>query len=84
MVGLDAICHQPLVMCVSEDQSVRVWDWSRHTNVLTNGMGEQLLCCALHPSGFMCLIGMLDKLRMYYIIKVGESSVCVCITSARG
>uniref|UniRef100_A0A383W626 Uncharacterized protein n=1 Tax=Tetradesmus obliquus TaxID=3088 RepID=A0A383W626_TETOB len=70
VVGLDACLHLPLLLVVSEDRWVRVWDWVRRTRVAARHVpDEQPLCCALHPSGFMAALGSSEGLRTYYILR---------------
>ncbi|KAF6260716.1 hypothetical protein COO60DRAFT_1637364 [Scenedesmus sp. NREL 46B-D3] len=70
VVGLDACLHLPLLLVVSEDRWVRVWDWVRRTGVAARHMpDEQPLCCTLHPSGFMAALGSSEGLRTYYILR---------------
>eukprot|EP00878_Enallax_costatus_P010135 GHUV01010580.1.p1 GENE.GHUV01010580.1~~GHUV01010580.1.p1 ORF type:complete len:1050 (+),score=361.27 GHUV01010580.1:412-3561(+) len=70
VVGLDAAQHLPVVLVVSEDKWVRVWDWVRRTRVAAKYLaGEQPLCCALHPSGTMAALGTTEALSLYYVLR---------------
>jgi hypothetical protein len=70
IVGLDAASHQPLLLAVSEDKSLHLWDWLRKTCVVAAQLLEEPLCCALHPGGTMALVGSAEQLRMYYLLRV--------------
>ncbi|KAK9816472.1 hypothetical protein WJX72_000711 [[Myrmecia] bisecta] len=67
--GMDVISHQPFVATVGEDRVLRVVDYQRKTMVLQQTLTDDPLSVALHPSGFMLLIGYSDRLRLYYLVK---------------
>ncbi len=78
IVGIDAVAQQPLVVAVAEDKTVRVWDYYRKASIVCKQLLEEPLCCSLHPSGFMLLVGSMDKLRMFYILQACCSHIKLC------
>jgi len=73
VVGLDAVQHLPLLLVVSEDGWVRVWDWMRRTRLAAHHLGSrQPLSCSLHTSGLMAAVGTTDGLLVFWILKVNK------------
>lgn len=71
VVGLDASQHLPMLLVASEDRWVRVWDYVRRVRVAARHMeDEQLLCCALHPSGLLAAVGTIEALHIFWILRV--------------
>ena len=71
VTGLDATQHLPLLLVVSEDGWLRVWDWMRCTRLADRRLhGRQPLCCSLHPSGLLAAVGTTDTLAVFWVLKV--------------
>lgn len=93
VIGLDAVQHLPLLLVVSEDGWVRVWDWMRRTRLATHHLGSrQPLCCSLHTSGLMAAVGTTDGLLVFWVLKVSkaacmggllDSGVASCVSRCR-
>lgn len=79
VVGLDACVHLPLLLVASADGGLRVYDWARRLCVATHHLpaadGEQLLCCALHPSGLMAAAGTSEGLLVCWVMRVSSNSI---------
>lgn len=60
--------RKPLVATCSKDNSVRIWNYAKNTAELVKYFTEEPLSVAMHPSGFYCLVGFTDKLRLLNVL----------------
>ncbi|GBF91925.1 hypothetical protein Rsub_04649 [Raphidocelis subcapitata] len=68
--ALAAAAHQPLLLAVApDDRSVRVWDWARRRCVAARRLWEEPLCCDLHPSGLLALVGTAERLLVLHVLR---------------
>lgn len=66
--GVDACIRKPWVATCGHDRSVRVWNYDERTCELYKFWPEEAFSIALHPSGFMVLVGFADKLRLMNVL----------------
>ncbi|MEW5309048.1 MAG: hypothetical protein WDW38_000960 [Sanguina aurantia] len=67
VVGLDACALQPLLVAIAADRTVRIWNYQSRRCIVSRMLMDDVLCCALHPSGTLLAVGMRDKLRVFSI-----------------
>jgi len=71
VAALAATSHQPLLMAVApEERGVRLWDWARRRCLVVRRLWDEPLCCALHPSGLLALVGTTEKLLVFHVMRV--------------
>jgi cilia- and flagella-associated protein 57 len=68
ITGMDICYRKPLLMTCSRDQSLRIWNFQTMELELHKVFPEEMLCCALHPSGLHAAVGFGDKLRIFHIL----------------
>lgn len=68
VVGLDACVRRGLVATAGADHTVRLWNYVDHTCELTKIFAEEPHSIAMHPSGYMVLVGFADKLRLMTVL----------------
>lgn len=76
IIGMDVAALKPLIITVSRDNSLRLWNFERHTPDLIKRFPEDMYCVAIHPNGLHCAIGFTDKLRIYHIL-VEDLRLCL-------
>ena len=65
----------------------RLWSFSKRQLVLDKQLADDPLCVSLHPTGFMMLIGCVDRLRLYFVVRSVQGAVlracwllpCICL-----
>lgn len=71
-----------LAVC-QEERCARVWDWARRRCAAAKRLWEEPLCCGLHPSGAVALVGTVEKLLVFHVTRVsaraGARAVCKCL-----
>ena len=69
---VDCESSSPLqVLCLC-----RLWSFSKRQLVLDKQLADDPLCVSLHPTGFMMLIGCVDRLRLYFVVRSVHGAVC--------
>lgn len=68
VTGLDTCARKPLVATCSSNGSVRVWNYEEATCELQHDFVEEAFSLALHPSGYLLLVGFADKLRLMTVL----------------
>jgi len=66
--GLDTSIRKPWVATCGHDCTVRIWDYENKICELSKASAEEAFSVALHPSGFMVLVGFADKLRLMSVL----------------
>uniref|UniRef100_A0A7R9VL67 Cilia- and flagella-associated protein 57 n=1 Tax=Chlamydomonas euryale TaxID=1486919 RepID=A0A7R9VL67_9CHLO len=67
LVGMDAASAQPLLLTAGEDRMVRLVHYEAQRCIVARRMEDEVLCCALHPSGSQLLVGLHSELRLYSV-----------------
>lgn len=68
VTGLDTCVRRCLVATCSADHTVRLWNYNDRTCELTKQFAEEPHSIAMHPSGYMILVGFADKLRLMTVL----------------
>ena len=76
IVGLDVCMSKPIFVTAGKDFTLRVWNLQTHQLDLIKEFTEEMLCCALHPTGLHVAVGFLDKVRIYHVI-LDDLRLCV-------
>ena len=71
IVGLDVCVQMPLVVTVSNDHHVRVWDYLNWNCQLAHELDDAPQTVAFHPSGLLILVGFRDRLRAFNLLMDG-------------
>lgn len=75
VVGLGTCVRRPLVAACSSPPGggceVRLWNWESGLCELARDFPEEASSVALHPSGYMLLVGFADKLRLMTVAMDG-------------
>ena len=79
ITGMDVCIRKPIIITVSKDNSLRIWNYITMELDMVKMFTEEMLCATLHPSGFHAAVGFADKLRVYHIL-VDELRPCLEIT----
>ena len=91
ITALDVCSNKPLLVTVSLDRSVRIWDYEEKHLVQSKEFPEDGLSVAMHPTSYFLLVGFSDKLRMLTVmlddlkpIKEIPIKNCRCVKFASG
>ena len=76
IVGLDVCMSKPIFVTAGKDFTLRVWNLQTHQLDLMKEFTEEILSCALHPTGLHVAVGFLDKVRVYHVI-LDDLRLCV-------
>lgn len=68
ITGMDICYRKPLIITTSKDNSLRIWNFQMLDLELNKNFPEEMLCCAIHPSGLHAAVGFADKLRVFHIL----------------
>ncbi|CAG9461063.1 unnamed protein product [Pedinophyceae sp. YPF-701] len=68
ITGLDTCIRKPLVASCSADRTVRIWNHVDRTCELSRQFVEEPFSVAIHPSGYLLLVGFADKLRLMTVL----------------
>ena len=75
--GMDVCLKKPLILTCSEDSTLRIWNFlTNELELHKNFAGDEMFCCALHPTGLHAAVGFSDKLRVYHVL-VDDIRVCL-------
>ncbi len=75
--GMDVCLKKPLIITCSKDSTLRIWNFlTNEIELNKNFAGDEMFCCALHPSGLHAAVGFSDKLRVYHVL-VDDIRVCL-------
>lgn len=50
------------------DKSIRVWNFQERTLELVKSFAEEAYSIAMHPTGYILLVGFADKLRLLTVL----------------
>ncbi|KAJ5073214.1 cilia- and flagella-associated protein [Anaeramoeba ignava] len=67
IVGVDCCLQRPVFITVSNDKTVKIWNYEDGKLVMTKEFAENPFSVSFHPSGLMALVGFSDKLRLFGI-----------------
>ena len=75
--GMDVCLKKPLIITCCQDSTLRIWNFlSNEIELNKHFAGDEMFCCALHPSGLHAAVGFSDKLRVYHVL-VDDIRVCL-------
>lgn len=69
---LETCLQRPILLtCSVKDQTVCIWDYISHKQVLCKPFGtsqDKLTCASLHPSGYYLAVGLQDQLKVFHLM----------------
>eukprot|EP00392_Amoebophrya_sp_AT5.2_P006933 g6945.t1 len=66
--GMDVCVRKSLVATVGADKTVRIWNYQERNCEQWKSFSEEPFSVAIHPNGFLLIVGFSDKLRLLNII----------------
>ncbi len=66
--GMDVCVRKPLIVTAGADRTVRVWNYQDRSAELCKSFAEEPFAVAIHPNGFLVIVGFSDKLRLLNLI----------------
>ena len=66
--GLDVCLRKALVVTCGQDRTVRVWNFLERRCELSKKFSEEAFSAAIHPDGFLVVVGFFDKLRVMSLL----------------
>ncbi|GBG74137.1 hypothetical protein CBR_g17848 [Chara braunii] len=75
VLGLDSCVQKRGFVSFGADQSIRLWNYESKKCMLRKTFHEVCFSVSLHPSGFYLVAGMVDKVRLFYIL--GDDLRCI-------
>ncbi|XP_069954050.1 cilia- and flagella-associated protein 57 isoform X2 [Cherax quadricarinatus] len=68
IVDADSCLWKPFLVTGGEDRTLRVWDYQRHTLLLTHTFRDDIFSLSLHPTGLHVAVGLTEALRLYHLL----------------
>jgi WD40 repeat protein len=69
ITGLDVCTRKSLVVTVSDDRSIRIWNFNELILEVMKECEDTPLAVAIHPSGFHLIVSFSDKIVLYNIFE---------------
>uniref|UniRef100_T1J5P9 WD repeat-containing protein 55 homolog n=1 Tax=Strigamia maritima TaxID=126957 RepID=T1J5P9_STRMM len=68
IVDLDICIRKPLAVTCSADNSIRLWNYETNMEILHKEFSEEVLCIAIHPAGYILIVGFNDRVRLMTVL----------------
>ena len=65
---MDVCSSKPLLVTGGKDKVVRIVNFATWESVMSEKMNEDILSVAIHPSGYMVLVSVRDRVRIYSVL----------------
>ncbi|GBG61636.1 hypothetical protein CBR_g22434 [Chara braunii] len=75
VLGLDSCVQKRGFVSFGADHSIRLWNYESKKCTLRKTFHEACFSVSLHPSGFYLVAGMVDKVRLFYVL--GDDLRCI-------
>ena len=69
ITGLDVCTRKSLVVTVSDDRSIRIWNFNELILEVMKECEDTPLAVAIHPSGFHLIVSFSDKIVLYNLFE---------------
>lgn len=69
ITGLDVCTRKSLVVTVSDDRSIRIWNFNELILEVMKVFDETPLTVAIHPSGFHLIVSFSEKITLYNLFE---------------